>query len=86
MEEDEEDREITDEDSDDDAHSISTVMPHELERVEPHMGHRLWVDMFCGVIVDEVIIYKYTLEKKDKTCTYTCHVNININPDVLCMR
>jgi hypothetical protein len=34
MEEDDEDREISDEDSDDDAHSISTVMPHELERVE----------------------------------------------------
>ena len=34
MEEDDEDREISDEDSDDDAHSISTVVPHELERVE----------------------------------------------------
>ena len=35
LEEDEEDREIIDDDSDDDAHSItSTVVPHELERVE----------------------------------------------------
>ena len=34
MEEDDEDREASDEDSDDDTHSISTVMPHELERVE----------------------------------------------------
>ena len=33
-EEDDEDREPSDDDSDDDTHSISTVMPHELERVE----------------------------------------------------
>lgn len=34
MEEDDEDRETSDDDSDDDTHSVSTVVPHELERVE----------------------------------------------------
>ena len=34
MEEDDDDRDISDDDSDDDTHSISTVVPHELERVE----------------------------------------------------
>jgi hypothetical protein len=34
MEEDDDDREISDDDSDDDTRSISTVVPHELERVE----------------------------------------------------